>query len=181
MPSSHLLKSLSLRGSLSYLIYTGRWIQVLEAFWVPNSVHFTSLSLCLSSCSLSFFSPSQELDLQISKFRCQRPHRRFPSGKASRALRSLRVRKKRERERERSRERQREGVRRERRRRRRDRTLSRISFSAPYLSLSLSLSFSDNPAVIFDLFNEPFPDANTADSDNGWTCWRDGGRCPGSA
>ncbi len=39
----------------------------------------------------------------------------------------------------------------------------------------------DNNAVIFDLFNEPFPDANAYDTDNAWRCWRDGGRCPGTA
>jgi len=38
--------------------------------------------------------------------------------------------------------------------------------------------FKLNTAVIFDLFNEPFPD-NGADSPAAWRCWRDGGYCPG--
>lgn len=33
--------------------------------------------------------------------------------------------------------------------------------------------------VIFDLYNEPYPDNNTADSSEGWRCWRDGGTCVG--
>ena len=33
--------------------------------------------------------------------------------------------------------------------------------------------------VIFDLFNEPFPDSNAIDTTAAWTCWRDGGAaCP---
>jgi hypothetical protein len=32
--------------------------------------------------------------------------------------------------------------------------------------------FASEPKVIFELFNEPYPDNDT---DNGWTCWRDGG------
>lgn len=39
-------------------------------------------------------------------------------------------------------------------------------------------AFKANTAVIFDLFNEPYPD-DGADSVAAWTCWRDGGRCPG--
>ena len=38
--------------------------------------------------------------------------------------------------------------------------------------------FKDSPAVLFDLFNEPYPDDNTA-SKAAWTCVRDGGDCPG--
>jgi endoglucanase len=38
--------------------------------------------------------------------------------------------------------------------------------------------FGDNPSVLFDLFNEPYPDDNT-DSDEAWRCWRDGGQCAG--
>ncbi len=37
----------------------------------------------------------------------------------------------------------------------------------------VSSTFKNNPGVIFDLFNEPFPYWNQ-DSTNGWTCWRDG-------
>jgi len=39
-------------------------------------------------------------------------------------------------------------------------------------------TFKSNTAVIFDLFNEPYPD-DGADSAAAWTCWRDGGRCRG--
>jgi endoglucanase len=35
-------------------------------------------------------------------------------------------------------------------------------------------AFRSNTAVLFDLFNEPWPD-NQARSDKAWTCWRDGG------
>jgi hypothetical protein len=38
--------------------------------------------------------------------------------------------------------------------------------------------FKDDPAVVFDLFNEPYPDDNR-DSVAAWTCVRDGGTCPG--
>jgi hypothetical protein len=41
-------------------------------------------------------------------------------------------------------------------------------------------TFKSNSSVIFDLFNEPFPD-NNSDSTAGWTCWRDGGTCNGVA
>jgi hypothetical protein len=39
-------------------------------------------------------------------------------------------------------------------------------------------TFKGNSSVIFDLFNEPFPD-NNSDTTAGWTCWRDGGSCSG--
>ncbi len=35
-----------------------------------------------------------------------------------------------------------------------------------------------NSAVIFNLFNEPYPDDN-ADTAEAWRCWRDGGTCRG--
>jgi len=38
---------------------------------------------------------------------------------------------------------------------------------------SLATTFTSG-AVVFDLFNEPFPYAET-DTDRAWTCWRDGG------
>ena len=38
--------------------------------------------------------------------------------------------------------------------------------------------FGTNNAVIFDLFNEPFPDSNR-DTPEAWRCWRDGGTCAG--
>lgn len=41
--------------------------------------------------------------------------------------------------------------------------------------------FKGNGAVIFDLFNEPYPDAanNWSDATAAWTCLRDGGTCAG--
>ena len=39
-------------------------------------------------------------------------------------------------------------------------------------------AFAANDTVIFDPFNEPFPDSNS-DSDEAWRCWRDGGTCVG--
>jgi hypothetical protein len=41
---------------------------------------------------------------------------------------------------------------------------------------SVAAAYAGSPKVIFDLFNEPYPDNNT---DGGWACWRDGGTCPG--
>ena len=35
--------------------------------------------------------------------------------------------------------------------------------------------FSGNDKVIFELFNEPYPDNGQWDSGQGWRCWRDGG------
>src|SRR5450432_1796986 len=49
---------------------------------------------------------------------------------------------------------------------------------APAFWQSVATTFKDNSSVIFDVFNEPFPDKNT-DTEAGWTCWRDGGTCPG--
>ncbi|MFF3818533.1 cellulase family glycosylhydrolase [Streptomyces bluensis] len=39
----------------------------------------------------------------------------------------------------------------------------------------------DASAVVFDLFNEPCPDRATSTATQAWTCWRDGGTCPGLA
>ena len=39
-------------------------------------------------------------------------------------------------------------------------------------------TFRNNGSVIFDLFNEPYPDYNR-DTTAAWTCWRDGGTCSG--
>ncbi|MEV7871200.1 cellulose binding domain-containing protein [Streptomyces sp. NPDC088124] len=44
---------------------------------------------------------------------------------------------------------------------------------------SVAQTFKDDRAVVFDLFNEPFPDRATSSTDAAWTCWRDGGSCPG--
>jgi hypothetical protein len=38
--------------------------------------------------------------------------------------------------------------------------------------------YGSNNRVIFDLFNEPFPDSNR-DTPEAWRCWRDGGTCTG--
>lgn len=42
----------------------------------------------------------------------------------------------------------------------------------------VATAFKGNDAVLFDLFNEPFPDSN-ADTPEAWRCWRDGGTCAG--
>ncbi len=42
----------------------------------------------------------------------------------------------------------------------------------------VATQFQDNSSVIFDLFNEPYPDDNE-DTDEAWRCWRDGGKCRG--
>jgi hypothetical protein len=39
-------------------------------------------------------------------------------------------------------------------------------------------TFKGNSSVIFDLYNEPYPDSNQGTT-AAWTCWRDGGTCPG--
>ncbi|HEX3790682.1 MAG TPA: cellulase family glycosylhydrolase, partial [Pseudonocardiaceae bacterium] len=44
---------------------------------------------------------------------------------------------------------------------------------------SVASTFKGNNAVIFDLFNEPYPDRATGSEASGWACWRDGGSCPG--
>jgi hypothetical protein len=40
---------------------------------------------------------------------------------------------------------------------------------------SVARTFAGNLDVIFDIFNEPYPDNNNWNSVAGWTCWRDGG------
>jgi endoglucanase len=49
---------------------------------------------------------------------------------------------------------------------------------APAFWQSIAETFKSNQAVIFDLFNEPFPD-NNRDTDDAWRCLRDGGTCAG--
>ncbi len=52
---------------------------------------------------------------------------------------------------------------------------------APGFWLSVASAFKDDPGVIFDLFNEPYPNDNT-DSTAAWTCVREGsagGTCTG--
>jgi hypothetical protein len=38
--------------------------------------------------------------------------------------------------------------------------------------------FAGDTSVVFELYNEPYPDDNQ-DTIAGWDCWRDGGTCPG--
>ena len=42
----------------------------------------------------------------------------------------------------------------------------------------VAVAYAGNPRVIFDLFNEPFPDNNT-DTPEAWRCWKHGGTCAG--
>ncbi len=44
---------------------------------------------------------------------------------------------------------------------------------------SVASTFKDDPTVVFDLFNEPYPDRATSTTTQAWQCWRDGGTCPG--
>jgi len=49
---------------------------------------------------------------------------------------------------------------------------------SPEFWRQVAATFKGNDAVLFDLFNEPYPDNNT-DSPEAWRCWRDGGTCRG--
>jgi len=49
---------------------------------------------------------------------------------------------------------------------------------APLMWSQVATAFKGNDAIIFEPHNEPYPD-NQADSVAAWTCWRDGGSCPG--
>jgi hypothetical protein len=51
---------------------------------------------------------------------------------------------------------------------------------APAFWSSVAGTFKDRPSVIFDLFNEPYPDSNR-DTTAAWQCVRDGGTCSGVA
>lgn len=44
---------------------------------------------------------------------------------------------------------------------------------SPAFWADVATTFADDDGIIFDLFNEPFPDRNR-DSVAGWQCWRDG-------
>ena len=44
---------------------------------------------------------------------------------------------------------------------------------------SVAQQFSGKDKIIFELFNEHYPDNNQWNSDEGWKCWRDGGSCSG--
>jgi hypothetical protein len=50
---------------------------------------------------------------------------------------------------------------------------------APSFWTGVANAFKGNDAVILDLFNEPYPERATGSATSGWTCWRDGGTCPG--
>jgi hypothetical protein len=49
---------------------------------------------------------------------------------------------------------------------------------APTFWGQVAAAYKNSPKVIFELFNEPYPDNNT-DATAAWTCWRDGGTCAG--
>ena len=42
----------------------------------------------------------------------------------------------------------------------------------------VATAYKGNSSVVFDLYNEPYPDSNR-NTTAAWTCWRDGGTCPG--
>ena len=44
---------------------------------------------------------------------------------------------------------------------------------------SVASTFKGDDATVFDLFNEPYPDRAGGTAAQAWTCWRDGGTCPG--
>ena len=50
---------------------------------------------------------------------------------------------------------------------------------APAFWTGVASAFKGNDAVVFDLFNEPYPERATGDATSGWKCWRDGGSCSG--
>jgi aryl-phospho-beta-D-glucosidase BglC (GH1 family) len=49
---------------------------------------------------------------------------------------------------------------------------------APAYWASVANAFKNKPGVLFDLYNEPYPDSNR-NTTAAWTCLRDGGTCPG--
>lgn len=50
--------------------------------------------------------------------------------------------------------------------------------NSPAFWSSVANAYKGNGMVVFDLFNEPYPD-NNQDSAEAWRCWRDGGSCSG--
>jgi endoglucanase len=44
---------------------------------------------------------------------------------------------------------------------------------------SVARTFANNDAVVFDLFNEPYPDKAAGNEPDGWNCWLHGGTCKG--
>lgn len=52
--------------------------------------------------------------------------------------------------------------------------------NAPTFWKSVASQFKNDDGIIFDLFNEPFPEKVVRDKNAAWKCWRDGGdACPG--
>ncbi len=51
--------------------------------------------------------------------------------------------------------------------------------NAPRFWTGVANAFKGNNAVVFDLFNEPWPEFGTVDREAGWRCLRDGGTCAG--
>lgn len=49
---------------------------------------------------------------------------------------------------------------------------------SPEFWRQVATTFKDNGRVLFDLFNEPYPDNNT-DTPEAWRCWAEGGTCTG--
>ncbi|MGW4702858.1 cellulase family glycosylhydrolase [Streptomyces sp. NPDC004285] len=49
----------------------------------------------------------------------------------------------------------------------------------PAFWTSVAHTFKNDRRVVFDLFNEPYPDRATPTAAQAWACWRDGGTCPG--
>ncbi|MET8078542.1 cellulose binding domain-containing protein [Streptomyces sp. NPDC005303] len=49
----------------------------------------------------------------------------------------------------------------------------------PSFWASVANTFKNDRTVVFDLFNEPYPDRATSTTTQAWQCWRDGGTCPG--
>ncbi|MGW7407758.1 cellulose binding domain-containing protein [Streptomyces sp. NPDC054833] len=50
---------------------------------------------------------------------------------------------------------------------------------SPSFWSSVASTFKGDPAAVFDLFNEPYPDRATSTTTQTWQCWKDGGNCPG--
>ncbi len=50
---------------------------------------------------------------------------------------------------------------------------------APSFWTGVANAFKGDDAVVFDLFNEPYPERATGSETSGWQCWRDGGTCSG--
>ena len=49
---------------------------------------------------------------------------------------------------------------------------------APQFWTGVATAFKDT-RIVFDLFNEPYPERATGGAASGWKCWRDGGTCAG--